>query len=187
MAGPFNNHYTCRQVAAKDSKACAICYKPTTTVLITDNQVDFFYVCSSHLSDAQFATAIKPTEYQDLVKKRVELESQIDKTTQERYKHKPFLWNKVWGLKKPKEDAKEGDADSGDKYAKLTKELEAQQKELEATKLSIASYSFKNYQLDDLMFKVRLNHHTQSQAARLRQQKIEQGGFFPEVPRHDVT
>lgn len=38
MAAPFPNNYTHRKVAETSSKACDVCYKPSTSVLITPDK-----------------------------------------------------------------------------------------------------------------------------------------------------
>ncbi|PCD34836.1 hypothetical protein AU210_007431 [Fusarium oxysporum f. sp. radicis-cucumerinum] len=45
MATTFPNIYTLRKVAETAAKACDICYKSSTSVLITPDQKDFFFVC----------------------------------------------------------------------------------------------------------------------------------------------
>lgn len=66
---PFPNKYHVKLVASLDSKACLICYKPATTVLLADGNGDFFYTCPQHLLDNQFANAIHPQEYTELLDK----------------------------------------------------------------------------------------------------------------------
>ncbi|KAG5927071.1 hypothetical protein E4U42_002658 [Claviceps africana] len=85
MSAPFPNLYTHRKVAETAARACDICYKPSSSVLITaDKKVrrerlighqghrgradgrrttpvnhyaqDFFYVCPTHLKDGYFCT-----------------------------------------------------------------------------------------------------------------------------------
>lgn len=175
---PFPNEYNCRRVAANDSKACAVCYKPTLTVLITTNQVDFFYTCENHLSDGLFASATRPAEYQTLVKNKIDLESKIDKATQEKYKHKPLVLSKVWNLEKKD--------DQPDKYGELLKQLTELQEQLATANTDISGYKFTQYQLDNSMYTVRLNHHRQAQAAKARKTKIELSGFFPSAPTHNI-
>ncbi|CAG8455385.1 16633_t:CDS:2 [Funneliformis mosseae] len=50
------NLYTHRITTA--DKPCFICNKFTTSVLRTDNGLDWFYTCESHLSDRGFATPV---------------------------------------------------------------------------------------------------------------------------------
>ncbi|TFK74493.1 DUF1742-domain-containing protein [Pluteus cervinus] len=52
----FTNLYYKR--TAGSSKACYVCYKPTTTVLATINTVDFLYTCDGHLKDSNFASQV---------------------------------------------------------------------------------------------------------------------------------
>ncbi|RGB26212.1 VPS4-associated protein 1 [Rhizophagus diaphanus] len=54
------NLYTHR-IATTD-KPCFICNKYTSSVLRTDNGLDWFYTCESHLSDRGFATPIPEPE-----------------------------------------------------------------------------------------------------------------------------
>ncbi|EEB05751.1 fungal protein [Schizosaccharomyces japonicus yFS275] len=55
----IKNSYTVRQVAVSNQKACFICYRPSSTVLVEEAKRDFFYVCRSHLRDPGFATPNK--------------------------------------------------------------------------------------------------------------------------------
>jgi len=55
----FTNLYYKR--TAGTARACFICYRPTPTVLATAQNVDFIYVCESHLNDPGFATAVGET------------------------------------------------------------------------------------------------------------------------------
>ncbi|CAI2166277.1 14565_t:CDS:2 [Funneliformis geosporum] len=54
------NLYTHR-IATAD-KSCFICNKFTTSVLRTDNGLDWFYTCESHLSDRGFASPVPEPE-----------------------------------------------------------------------------------------------------------------------------
>ena len=89
----FPNHYHARLVAEKDFKACTLCFKPTTTVLISQNKVDFFYVCPLHLKDEHFSTAIRPDEYKGLETKREELDKKIEDSRKRVERLRPYAWN----------------------------------------------------------------------------------------------
>ncbi|EOD50106.1 hypothetical protein UCRNP2_3139 [Neofusicoccum parvum UCRNP2] len=43
-----------RRVADAQAKACWICFKPSSSVLITPDSKDFFYICIGHLKDRGF-------------------------------------------------------------------------------------------------------------------------------------
>ena len=71
------NLYHRRLVAETSGKACWICYKPSSTVLITPESDDWFHICPGHLTDRKFAI---PKDEEDLAKKKREadLEKEIE-------------------------------------------------------------------------------------------------------------
>ena len=71
------NLYHRRLVAESSGKACWICYKPSSTVLITPASDDWFHICPGHLTDRKFAI---PKDEEDLAKKKreEELEKEIE-------------------------------------------------------------------------------------------------------------
>lgn len=131
-----------RKVADNSAKACWICYKPSTSVLITpDNKVrpprsgcslaskycqDFFYTCIGHLSDRGFcqpdadeAAAAAARE------KKEELDREIEKVKKE-YEEKQKI-------KREKRKAKEKEKDKEDKE-KASKNEEEEDKDEEKAK-----------------------------------------------------
>lgn len=52
------NHYRKRQVAQANERSCAICYRPTDTVLMSTDSKDWFYCCPAHLKDPGMATPV---------------------------------------------------------------------------------------------------------------------------------
>jgi hypothetical protein len=104
-SAPFPNIYTRRLVADTSARGCDICYKPSTTVLITpEKQVpsildptrlprssfpnqrptpkDFFYVCAIHLIDRNFCSPIVD-EAAIEAKKKKELEEEVERVKKE--------------------------------------------------------------------------------------------------------
>lgn len=62
------NEYTARKVALKDMQPCAICSKPSTTVLYNASGPDWLYTCDIHLQDnPQFVIPLYSTEYNEAV------------------------------------------------------------------------------------------------------------------------
>ena len=93
----FPNIWHHRKVADTSSKACDICFKPTTSVLITPEKQDFFYVCMVHLKDTRFCTPIIDHEAV-AAKKKKEMDDELERVKKE-YEEKQRL-------KKEKEDEK---------------------------------------------------------------------------------
>lgn len=109
----MENTWHHRKVAETAAKACFICYKPSTSVLITPDNKDFFYVCLSHLKDRNFAL---PTDDEAKAaadrKKQEELDRAIEQVKKE-YEEK---------MKKKKEKRKEGKKDDKEKEKDAKKE-----------------------------------------------------------------
>lgn len=95
----FANIYTHRKVADTASKACEICYRPSTSVLVaSENKVghhqslcsclelnlaqDFFYVCPAHLKDKGFCNPVID-EAAVAAKKKKEMDAEIERVKQE--------------------------------------------------------------------------------------------------------
>lgn len=194
---PFPNEYQARLVKDSDAKACAVCYKPASTVLLATNNGDFFYVCPSHLADASFATAIQPQAYLDLAKEQTSLESKVATARSKAEKSKPYAWTSIMnavGYSKAKPDKKEASpsqAESEGKqtslnekqsYEQICAELEGFKKDLQGVKDQIARFQFKKYSLNDDIYKMRVNSHNQGKLRAKRQQKMQDPSFFPSVP-----
>ena len=187
---PFPNKYHVKLVASLDSKACLICYKPATTVLLADGNGDFFYICPQHLSDDQFANAIHPEEYTELLDQKQKLTEKKSKLEKDVETEKPYIWNTVagyWKLKdNNKEKEKDKDKSTESKYEKLKQELNDVTKELEESSKKILEFKFKLYQLNQDIYKSRLMAHQKKKYNQQRAVKIQEEGFFPSVPSHSL-
>ena len=58
----LQNRYHRRRVAESASKPCLVCYKSSSTVLITPDNADFFFTCAGHLDDKGFAEPVQEVE-----------------------------------------------------------------------------------------------------------------------------
>lgn len=151
------NIWHLRRVADNSAKACLICYKPSTSVLITpDNKVripyvlftiffalailnrtlflwpiqDFFYVCPIHLKDRGFCSPIVDSEKEAAKKKEEALAREIEKVKKE-YEEKQRR-------KKEKEEKEKKDDKSEDgKDRKKTEESKDAEKEKNEKVLSL--------------------------------------------------
>ncbi|KAJ5281536.1 hypothetical protein N7478_006908 [Penicillium angulare] len=109
----LTNVYHLRRVADTAAKSCLICYKPSTSVLITPENKDFFYVCPAHLQDRHFCTPIIDTEGEAKRQKEEAMAKEIENVKKEyeekqrRKKEKAKDEND-----KEKDDSKEKDKDT---------------------------------------------------------------------------
>ncbi|KAF3929869.1 hypothetical protein ABW19_dt0207734 [Dactylella cylindrospora] len=143
MALPFQNVYIHRKVAEASSKPCMICFKPSTSVLITSSQKDFFYICPGHLTDRGFATAVVDEAAEAEKKKKEEMDKELEIIKKE-YEEK---------LKRKEEKKKDKDKDKGKEAEKdKDKDLDADKIKTEADEKAKAEKttevpSFSEYQL----------------------------------------
>lgn len=95
------NVYHLRRVAPTSAKPCYVCYKPTSSCLITPDNRDFFYICDGHLKDPGFASPIVDKEDEEAKKKKEEMAKAIEEVKKE-YEEKQKA-------KKKKKDKKDED------------------------------------------------------------------------------
>ncbi|RPA79261.1 DUF1742-domain-containing protein [Ascobolus immersus RN42] len=181
---PYPNLYHVRKVADTASKPCYICYKPTSVVLITPCQKDFFYACKTHLADYGFATPKISAEEAEK-KRKEELEAKereaIKKEFEERQKRK-----------KEKEKENESDKDKDKEKDKKDKEKEKEKnkkedekeekpKTPEATTPKVDEYRI--YSLHKDIYKMRLTRTTKIAQEKRIQELLRKPDAFPEVPK----
>lgn len=178
MTEPFSNEYNIRKVAESESKACYICYKPSETVLLSENKVDFFYICPSHLLDSLFAECVKNDVYIGLVKQRDDLNVQLEVKRKLADLLKPYIWSKLKGGENKEYDA------AVEVVLKLVKEQEVAEK-------SVSDYVFKKYTLHKDVYKIRLHNLIRARNDKKRQEmlkaKLDDPGFFPSAPRGGLS
>ncbi|ROV92170.1 hypothetical protein VMCG_09289 [Cytospora schulzeri] len=117
----FPNIYTHRKVAETSAKGCDLCYRPSTSVLVTPEKQDFFYVCPSHLKDRWFCSPIIDQAAID-AKKKKEMEDEVERVRKEYEERQRKKKEKEESAKskdkdkdKDKEDEKEKEKDGGKK------------------------------------------------------------------------
>ncbi|KAI0013165.1 DUF1742-domain-containing protein [Xylariaceae sp. FL0662B] len=105
----FPNIWHHRKVASTSARGCEICFKPSTSVLVTPENKDFFYVCPGHLKDSKFCSPIIDHEA-IAARKKKEADDELERVKKE-YEDKQ--------RKKNEKEANKG-KDSEDKDAKKT-------------------------------------------------------------------
>lgn len=192
-APPFPNDYQLRLVAESHSKACLVCFKPTTSVLVAANSADFFYICPSHLNDETFSSAIHPESYTKLLGDKADLEKKIVAANEKADANKPYSWNKIMtsmGWKNEKNQDKEATTDESKAKEKTYEALLAEaadlKKQLATLNDAIATFKFKNYRLNADIYKMRINSHIQAKVRAKRQQEIQSGSIFPSAPTNSL-
>ena len=189
------NIYYRRLVAEQSAKACWICYKPSSTVLVTPEQDDWFHLCPGHLKDRKFAI---PKDEEDLAekKRKEELEKEIEAVKKEfeekmrkklaRRKQKEYEKEEKEEEKKKEEkkkEATEDDKDEKDKEEKL-KELE---KKKEPAKAAVEGPRI--FELHKNFYQMRLQKKRDADVARRNRERLRGSGGvggLPSVPAGDL-
>ncbi|CAI7657480.1 unnamed protein product [Penicillium palitans] len=188
----LTNVYHVRRVADTSAKACLICYKPSTSVMITPDNKDFFFVCPAHLQDKHFCSPIIDTEGQakrlkeealakeiEKVKKEYE-EKQRRKKEREKASSKDNKEEKDKGKDEPKDkdkDASESNAndekDRDDKIASIQKGSETETKSDDSPRI---------FSLHKNFYQMRIDRLRNIEMAKRNQERLRQPSLFPSVP-----
>ncbi|KAF1928590.1 DUF1742-domain-containing protein [Didymella exigua CBS 183.55] len=181
---PFENTWHHRKVAEDATKPCNICYKPTSSVLITPNNKDFFYVCIGHLSDRGFCQP-DADEVKEMTerKKKEEMDREIEKVKKE-YEEKQRI-------KKEKRKAKDKDKDketkSNEEEEDKKDEKAKDEKIKELTKSSdvgITESTARIYHLTKSFYQMRLDKLRNAEIAKRNRERLQNPASFPSVPKN---
>ena len=179
------NVYHRRLVAESAAKSCWICFKPSSTVMITPDSDDYFYVCAGHLTDRKFAIA-KDGEDVAEQKRKEELEKEIEAVKKEfaekmrkklaRRKQKEHEKPDDSKAKDEKIDATEDDADAKDEAEKL-KQLEAKKDPVKAK-----VEGPRVFELQKNFYQMRVQKKRDMEVAKRAKERLRAPGAFPSVP-----
>ncbi|KAK9471263.1 VPS4-associated protein 1 [Dipodascopsis tothii] len=176
---PFKNVYHVRRVAETSSRACTVCYKPSVTVLITeDGKSDFFYTCEAHLKDAGFASPVLDPAVEAAKARQAELERQIEAVKKE------------WEAKQKKKKAEAKAKKDKDETAEAADEAEPTEPRalapLETSRdeqRKLAETEQRVYTLSRGIFMARLQAYHNAQRAKRTAELLRRPDAFPAVPR----
>jgi hypothetical protein len=170
-SGPFKNLYHVRRVAESSAKACFICYKPTSTVMVTeDGKSDYFYLCEGHLADTAFATPQVDPEVEKAKERQKALEQEIEELERRWKEHE---------AKKKKEKGEKENED--EKKASEKSALKTEQEKNDA----VANKKPRVYILNKDIFSIRLGNWRDAQRSKKTSQLLSKPNLFPKVPTHD--
>ncbi|KAJ5373375.1 hypothetical protein N7517_005381 [Penicillium concentricum] len=188
----LTNVYHVRRVADTSAKACLICYKPSTSVMITPDNKDFFYVCPAHLQDKQFCSPIIDTEGQAKRLKAEQMAKEIEKVKKEyeekqrRKKEREKASSKDNKEEKDKskderkdkdKDASESNAndekDRDDKIASIQKDSGTETKSDDSPRI---------FSLHKNFYQMRIDRLRNIEIAKRNQERLRQPSLFPSVP-----
>lgn len=174
---PFDNEYKLRLVSENDSKSCAVCYKPSSRVLITNNNQDFFYVCPSHLKDSSFSKPIPSQAYNDLESEKSKLETELKELNKSVEAKRPGFTSYF-----KKSTPNDNEKDNKDSYEELVKRQKSLQQDFNTLTTQINQFQFKMYCLNDDMYKIRIKNYMNKKMNEKRLKNMARPGFFPSVP-----
>ncbi|KAI1647770.1 DUF1742-domain-containing protein [Daldinia loculata] len=190
----FPNTWNHRKVAETSAKACEVCFKPSTSVLITPDNKDFFYVCPGHLKDRGFCTPIIDHDA-IAAKKKKEMEDEIERVKKE-YEEKQ--------RKKKEKESEKSKKENEDKETKETKKDEpspqVKDKPDEKTPPKVEEeprvFSLQkslviplfSYWLSILMtcrtfYQQRLDRKRAAEMAKRNRERLSNPNYFPSVPK----
>ncbi|KAI9731750.1 MAG: hypothetical protein M1834_004539 [Cirrosporium novae-zelandiae] len=185
----FANIWHLRKVADTSTKACYICYKPTTSVLITPDNKDFFYVCPGHLKDRGFCSPIVDEAEEAAKKKKAELDLEIEKVKKE-YEEKI---KKKKDKNKDKSDKPNDDKDKKKEDDELKKAEAEKDKKIKAVTNAATTISSPKadegpriFTLHKNFYQMRLDRIKNAELAKRNRERLRNPTLFPSVPKGDL-
>ncbi|KAI2463563.1 DUF1742-domain-containing protein [Annulohypoxylon bovei var. microspora] len=178
----FPNIWNHRKVADTSAKACEVCFKPSTSVLITPESKDFFYVCPSHLRDGGFCSPIIDQEAVEAKKKR-EMEEELERAKKE-YEEKQRK-KKEKDSKSSKDSDKTKDDDEKDSKKDEKKDdpkLDSKDKADEKASPKPEEEP-RVFSLQRAFYQQRLDKKRQVEMAKRNRERLSNPNFFPSVPK----
>ncbi|KAF3006395.1 hypothetical protein E8E14_008967 [Neopestalotiopsis sp. 37M] len=173
----FPNVWHHRKVAESSAKGCDICYKPSTSVLVTPEKQDFFYVCPAHLKDTRFATPIVD-EAAIAAKKKKEMDEELERVKKEYEEKQKKKQEKSKGDDKSKSDDKDKD-----EKADETKDESKSKDEAKSEAATPKEEEPRVFSLAKSFYQGRLTKKHQAELAKRNRERMATPGFFPSVPK----
>ncbi|KAI1186377.1 DUF1742-domain-containing protein [Nemania serpens] len=175
-----------RKVADTSAKGCEICYKPSTSVLITPDKQDFFYVCPAHLKDRGFCSPIIDQEAVAAKKKKKEMEDEVERLKKEyeekQRKKKEKEAEKEKDKDKDKEKSKKDSADGNEQKDEKKEDTTPDEKSKDKVQPD-AEEEPRVFALQRAFYQRRLDRKRQVEVAKRNRERMSNPNFFPSVPK----
>nr|KMM73487.1 hypothetical protein CPAG_09776 [Coccidioides posadasii RMSCC 3488] len=170
------NRWHLRRVADSAARSCYICYKPSSSVLITPDNKDFFYICPIHLKDKGFCSPVIDEEEVAAKKKKEEMAREIEKVKKE-YEEK---------MKRKKEKEK-GEKDEGNKKKENEDEKKAKEKDEKAAHTGgvTGEDGPRIFTLHKNFYQMRIDKLRSMELAKRNRERMKDASFFPSAPKND--
>ncbi|KAF1810224.1 DUF1742-domain-containing protein [Eremomyces bilateralis CBS 781.70] len=180
-----------RRVADSAAKACWICYKPSSSVLITPDSKDYFYICPGHLQDRNFSVpdateATAAAAAAEEKRKKEELEKEIAKVKAEYEERQKKRKEKSKKKDSKKSDGKNSKAEE-EEEKKDEKERDEKIKELsEEEKQKSSTEGPRIFTLQKNFYRMRVDRIRNAEMARKNAERLKNPSSFPSVPPNDL-
>lgn len=172
-------------MAETSARTCEICFKPSTSVLITPDNKDFFYVCPGHLQDRQFCTPIIDQAAVE-AKKKAALEEEVARVKKE-YEEKQRKKKEKEAAEKKSDKEKDKHTDKDSKAN--DEKTEAEKTEAEKSGKPTESKSPepeeepREFELKRMFYQERINKKRNAEIAKRNRERMRDPNFFPSVPK----
>ncbi|KAF6224019.1 hypothetical protein HO133_010593 [Letharia lupina] len=180
------NVWHLRRVAEASAKPCDICYKPTTSVLITPDNKDYFYICPGHLKDRGFCTPVIDEAELAAKRKKEEMDREIElikKEYEDKMKRKKSKVKKGEDKDKDKEKGKDDESKDDVDDEKAEKEKDAKIKAITNKEPSSTADDIPRiYTLQKVFYQKRLDRIRNAELAKRNRERLKSPTLFPSVP-----
>ncbi|KAJ5745393.1 hypothetical protein N7520_010575 [Penicillium odoratum] len=185
----LTNVYHLRRVADTSAKSCLICYKPSTSVLITPDNKDFFYVCPAHLQDRHFCSPLVDAEGDAKRQKEEAMAKEIEKVKQEYEEKQKRKKEKAKESSKDEKSADSKDKDKVDSDSKASDEKERDDK-IDSIKNAGNETKTENgsrvFELHKTFYQMRIDRLRGIERAKRNQERLKNPSLFPSVPNREL-
>lgn len=178
MSLPFPNIFHLRRVADTSSRACTVCFKPTSAVLVSeDGKADFFYICDAHLTDPSFATPQLDPKVEEAKRRQEAMDVEIADLKK---KWDEYQKKKAKKSKDKKDEDKDTKKAEKEEDSPLTDLNSLESKKEEDQKL--ISTKPRVFVLNRDIYNMRLGHWRSAQRSKQTQKMLQNPMIFPKVP-----